>query len=101
MLSGSPGFARDDPLFFAVEVGRLGAFHDDVIRWPKHRPLFAVRIITGVADRIVRDHVVGELVRSGVGDLVRFARSKEERIPGDTSVVPALSRTFPRPETTR
>ena len=67
-------------LLLALEVVGLVAFHHDIVRGPENRPLFAIGIVTRFADRVVRDHVVTEVVRSGIGDLVRVAWTKEKRV---------------------
>ena len=84
-------------LLFAVEVIRPIAFNDDVLRRAKHRPLLAVRIIAGVADRIVGNDIVSQLVGPWIEDLVRFAWREKEGVArhhfGGSGFVPNVATT--------
>ena len=67
------------PLFFAVVVvDRVGADQSGLGRF--NEPFIAVRIITGLAPRIVRDNQNDKIRRIVIGNLVRFARSKNEGV---------------------
>ena len=93
--------------FFAIEVISLRSFHDQFFgSFPCHGPLAAVGIITGItrraaAARIVGDHVINKILIADITKLMCFARLKQKRVARSTSVIPFLSRTLPRPETTR
>ena len=36
--------------------------------------------MTAISARIIRDHVVNEIIIAGIGELVRFARAEEKRV---------------------
>jgi len=71
--------------FFAVEIIRLAAFNYDAIRRRRfvHFPFPTVRIISRFTDRIIRDHIIREIVLAGVADLVRFIGPEDKRVAGD------------------
>src|SRR5207253_9057599 len=75
-------FARHDNfLLFAVEVIRLLSFHDHfVLSFLPDCELAAVGIKTGIALRVIGDHVINKIFVAGVGELVRFAWLEEEGV---------------------
>lgn len=68
--------------FFAMEIVGLGSLDDDffVIRFDDGE-FTAVGIMASITARIISDYVVNEIFCLFVHELVRFTRSKEERIP--------------------
>src|SRR5437660_11837396 len=69
-------------LLFAVEVISLLSFHDHFVHpFLPDRELAAVGIMTGIAARIVGNYVINKIFIAGVGELMRFSRSEEKRVP--------------------
>src|SRR5205807_6539710 len=72
---------HDNWLLLAVEVIRLLSFHDDFVHalFPD-RELAAIGIMTGIAARIIGDHIINEIFPARVAELMRLTRSKEKRV---------------------
>src|SRR5437879_4412916 len=70
-------------LLLAVAVIRRLSFHDDFVHalFPD-RELAAIRIMTGIAARIIGDHIINEIFLARVAELMRLTRSKEKRVAG-------------------
>src|SRR6478672_5925729 len=71
----------EQSLFFAVEVISLRPFHDYLVSSFFHDgELSAVRVITGIATRIVCDNVINKIFLTGVSELMCFAGDEEEGV---------------------
>src|SRR5689334_5441527 len=68
-------------LLFALVVVGFFAFGDELVAtFLEDDPLAAVRIITGVAARIIRDHVIHKILVCRGRELMCLARDEKERI---------------------
>src|SRR5206468_12862165 len=82
--------------FFAIEIIRLSSLDDEFFGCvPRHRPLPAVGIVTGIARcaaaaRIIGNHVVNEVFVTGVAKLMGFAGLKEKGIARSDFSYPVL-----------
>src|SRR5258706_16085520 len=47
-----------------------------------HAPFFAIGVVVGLANRIVRDDVENEVLGAVIGNLMRFAGVEEEGVAG-------------------
>ena len=72
--------------FFAIEVISLRSFHDQFFgSFPRHGPLAAVGVITGItrctaATGIIGDHVINKILIAGIAKLMCLARLEQKRV---------------------
>src|SRR5207248_3166523 len=68
-------------LLFPFEVVGHVPLYDRLLgTFPWNRPFAAIGIITGITARIIGDNIISEILFTGVCQLMRLARSEEERV---------------------
>src|SRR5262245_20222068 len=75
------GQGRSAQLFFTIEILQ-SAGPDEPAFGRTHEPFLAIGIITRFADRIIGNYIKNQLLRAVVGELMRFSRFEQERVPG-------------------
>ena len=72
--------AKSPYSFFSFKVIRFVSLQNHSLRWLGHYPFFAIRVVTGPAERIISNDVINKIFLTIVDELMRFVWAEKEHV---------------------